>query len=131
LSQNSKDNFFQADNKQKPIFVIAGYTMGVTDNNRSIILIEGQTKDGKKFRPSDWAERMSGALSTFGRDQRIQYSPLLKPVTVNGLKCVAMDAELQQINPDVYHHIMNFVKRNELSVLESNDDEFEPQSATG
>lgn len=105
--------------------------MGVTDNNRSIILIEGQTKDGKKFRPSDWAERMSGALSTFGRDQRIQYSPLLKPVTVNGLKCVAMDAELQQINPDVYHHIMNFVKRNELSVLESNDDEFEPQSATG
>ena len=104
--------------------------MGVTNNNRSIIIIEGQTKDGRKFRPSDWAERMSGALSTFGRDQRIHYSPLLKPITVNGLKCVAMDAELKQINPDIYQHIMNFVTRNELKVLEP-DDEFIPQSAVG
>ena len=62
----------------------------VADDVKKII-IEGVTESGRKFRPSDWAERMSGALSTFGRDQRIQYSPLLQPMTVKGIKCVAID----------------------------------------
>ena len=66
----------------------------VADDVKKII-IEGITENGRKFRPSDWAERMSGALSTFGRDQRIQYSPLLQPLTVKGVKCVAIDPRLK------------------------------------
>ena len=57
------------------------------------IIIEGVTENGRKFRPSDWAERMSGALSYFGRDHRIQYSPMLQPLTVNGIKCVSNKSE--------------------------------------
>ena len=40
------------------------------------IIIEGVTPEGREFRPSDWAERMSGRLASF-RNQRIIYSPLL------------------------------------------------------
>ena len=35
------------------------------DKKPKKIIIEGVTTEGKKFRPSDWAERMSGSLSTF------------------------------------------------------------------
>ena len=31
----------------------------------SEVFIQGQTRDGKTFRPSDWAERLAGAMSCF------------------------------------------------------------------
>ena len=35
-------------------------------------VIVGTTLDGKSFRPSDWAERLSGVMSAFGGDHRMQ-----------------------------------------------------------
>ena len=47
--------------------------------NEDKLIIEGvDSKTGKKFRPGDWAERMSESLSTF-RNRRIIYSPSLRP----------------------------------------------------
>ena len=82
------------------------------------IIIEGITENGKKFRPSDWAERMSGALSTFGRDQRIHYSPMLQPMTMNGIKCISIDPVLKDQHPEMYNYIMNWVNTNHLKVSE-------------
>ena len=82
------------------------------------ILIEGITESGRVFRPSDWAERMSGAFSTFGRDHRIQYSPMLQPMTVNGVKCVAIDPELQHSYPEMFRYIMHWVEHNQLKMSE-------------
>ena len=65
-----------------------------TDTSDKKIIVEGITEAGRKFRPSDWAERMSGALSTFGRDHRIQYSPMLQPMTLNGIKCIVLDRHI-------------------------------------
>ena len=87
------------------------------------IVIEGMTKSGRKFRPSDWAERMSGALSTFGRDQRIRYSPLLQPMTVNGVKCISINPMLQEQYPEMYAYIMEWVNANSLNVYEMDDEE--------
>ena len=87
------------------------------------IVIEGKTKNGSKFRPSDWAERMSGALSTFGRDQRIRYSPLLRPVTLNGIKCISIDPDLQKFYPEMYAYIMQWVEANHLNTFEIDDQE--------
>ncbi|MGA2655308.1 MAG: DUF3579 domain-containing protein, partial [Gammaproteobacteria bacterium] len=42
------------------------------------IIIEGITTEGNEFRPSDWAERISGQLATF-KGHRVVYSPLLTP----------------------------------------------------
>ena len=82
------------------------------------IIIEGVTHGGRKFRPSDWAERMSGALSTFGRDQRIHYSPLLQPTTIKGVKCIVIDPSMEKNYPEMYSYIMNWASSNDLVVSE-------------
>ena len=95
------------------------------------IIIEGITESGRKFRPSDWAERMSGALSSFGRDHRIQYSPLLQPMTVNGIKCVSVDPHLKETYPELFAYIMRWVDMNQLKITEVDDDEPAKQQAAG
>lgn len=87
------------------------------------IIIEGVTKSGSKFRPSDWAERMSGALSTFGRDQRIRYSPMLHPLSLKGIKCISIDPDLQKSHAELFAYIMQWADNNRLKVYEVDDEE--------
>jgi len=86
------------------------------------IIIEGVTQDGRKFRPSDWAERMSGMLSTFGGDHRIHYSPKLRPISVKGVKCIAVASDLEQTNPEVFALVMDFARRNNLNIVENSEE---------
>lgn len=79
------------------------------------IIIEGVTEEGEQFRPSDWAERMSGSLCTF-RNRRITYSPLLQPVVKGGNKCMLVDPALEESNPELYASIMNFARENHLKI---------------
>ena len=95
------------------------------------IIIEGVTESGRKFRPSDWAERMSGALSTFGRDQRIQYSPMLQPMTLNGIKCITIDPQMKDSYPEMYSYIMRWVELNQLKVTEVDEGPEEGLASTG
>lgn len=86
------------------------------------IIIEGITKEGKAFRPSDWAERMSGSLACF-KNSRLHYSPLLQPsVNKDGYKCVLLDPKLKESSPQIYQSILEFAKNNQLKIC-SNDDE--------
>lgn len=91
--------------------------------SRKKIVIEGVTEDGKTFRPSDWAERMSGSLCTF-TNRRITYSPLLQPTVKDGRSCVLLDPELKNTNPSLYESIMEFAHDNKLclSDAEENDE---------
>ena len=82
------------------------------------IIIQGLTKNGRPFRPSDWAERLSGALSTFGEDHRMYYSPYVRPMTINGVKCVVVERELQQKQPTTFSFLMNFARENDLQILD-------------
>ena len=84
------------------------------------IIIEGVTDTGETFRPSDWAERMSGQLSTFHK-RRIHYSPLLQPSVKDGRKCVLLDEKLKETNPDLYESILNFAKENHLKICGEED----------
>ena len=79
------------------------------------IIIEGITEEGAKFRPSDWAERMCGSLSTY-RNHRLFYSPLLRPSFRHGIRCVVLDPHLKEKNPELYKHIMDFAKANRLKM---------------
>ena len=74
---------------------------------RTIIL--GVTESGRKFRPSDWAERMCGNLCTF-RNRRIIYSPLLRPAIHEGVKSIQ--------HPKLYKELLEFAKTNKLVVKE-------------
>ena len=86
-------------------------------------VILGLTKDGKPFRPSDWAERLCGVMAAFGGDHRMQYSPFVHPVTSNGVRCVGVDVRLEQIEPMAYRFLLNFAKDNELRVREGRVEE--------
>ena len=78
------------------------------------VFIEGLTTDGKTFRPSDWAERLAGALSPFrpegspsGAASFIGYSPFCVPRYLGGVKGVM-----------AWDFVMNFARDNSLVVIE-------------
>ena len=81
------------------------------------IVIKGMTEEGKKFRPSNWAERMSGNLSTF-KNHRIRYSPLLRPIIKDGYQCILLDARLKESNPALYQNILDFAQRHKLNICD-------------
>lgn len=93
----------------------------MSDDNQKKIIIEGVTESGETFRPSDWAERMSGQLSTF-RKHRIHYSPLLQPSMKNGNKCVLLDEKLKTSNPALYNSILEFARNNHLKICDEEDE---------
>lgn len=94
----------------------------MNDNKKTKIIIEGMTENGEKFRPSDWAERMSGRLSTF-ENHRMIYSPLLQPFFKQDCQCVALDPSLKQSNPQLYDSILEFAKTNHLKICQEQADD--------
>ena len=93
------------------------------DAQAAEFVIQGLTLDGKAFRPSDWAERLCGVMAAFGGDHRMQYSPFVYPVMVNGVRCVVVDRRLEEIEPRAYRFLVNFAKDNELRVREGRMEE--------
>lgn len=90
------------------------------------IFIQGITQDGRTFRPSDWAERLAGAMSSFrpggaqmGRNAHIGYSPYCVPRVINGIKCVIVNEELRNLEPMAWDFVMNFARDNGLQVAEA------------
>ena len=86
--------------------------------------IQGITKAGKTFRPSDWSERLAGALSSFrpkgsGIGAHIGYSPYCVPRVINGVKCVIVNEALKDIEPMAWEFVMNFARDNHLQVTEA------------
>lgn len=82
------------------------------------IIIEGKTRAGKAFRPSDWVDRMCSTYASFGKDRKLKYSPYLKPRVRNGVRCLAVDLKLKIVNPDGFAQLMHFVEDNQLNVLD-------------
>ena len=82
------------------------------------IIIEGITREGKPFRPSDWVDRMCSTFATFGENRKLRYSPYLRPEIVNGVRCLTVDMKLKDTNPEGFEQLMHFVEENQLCVLD-------------
>jgi hypothetical protein len=89
------------------------------------MFIQGTTLDGKTFRPSDWAERLAGAMSCFrpggakgGIGSFIGYSPYCVPRLIDGVKNVIVDERLKALEPMAWDFVMNFARDNALRVIE-------------
>lgn len=85
--------------------------------------IQGITREGKAFRPSDWAERLAGALSSFrppgtGIGARIGYSPYCTPRVVGGVKCVIVSEALRDLEPMALDFVLHFARDNALITTE-------------
>ena len=63
-------------------------------------VIRGVTEEGKKLRPSDWIERISSTLASFGSDHRLHYSNAVAPCMIDGEKCLVVARNLNDINPE-------------------------------
>jgi hypothetical protein len=84
--------------------------------NPDEIIIQGITRANKTFRPSDWGDRLCGILSTFGHDQKLVYAAYVRPVLINGTRCVAVNRHLKERDPVTFNYIMTFAKDNDLMV---------------
>jgi hypothetical protein len=90
------------------------------------VFIQGVTQDGRVFRPSDWAERLAGAMSCFrpegsmgGIGAFIGYSPYCVPRVINGVKCVIVNEALRDVELMAWDFVMNFARDNNLQVAEA------------
>lgn len=90
------------------------------------VFIQGLTKEGRTFRPSDWAERLAGAMSCFrpgggqgGIGAYIGYSPYCVPRVINGVKCVIVNEALREMEPMAWDFVMSFARDNDLQVAEA------------
>ncbi|MCD6077185.1 MAG: hypothetical protein K0R89_1123 [Ramlibacter sp.] len=92
-------------------------------SNPSEVFIQGVTRDGRTFRPSDWAERLAGVMSSFrpGGAQpgsHLSYSPWCIPTMIDGVTCVIVNRALRDHEPMAWDFVINFAKDNELKVSE-------------
>ena len=83
------------------------------------IIIEGLTRAGKPFRPSDWVDRTWSTYATFGPDKKLVYSPYLKPKVMNGVRCLAVDMRLKDSSPEGFTQLMQFADENQLNILDA------------
>jgi len=95
------------------------------------IVIVGMTTSGRKFRPSDWAERLCGMMSVFGEDRHLSYSPYLKPILSDDLTCVIVDGRLEQLDPAAFTFLMDFARDNELKTRSGRNPNVAGSSAEG
>ncbi len=90
------------------------------------IIVESVTLDGRKFRPSDWIERLCDSITTFGEGRRVarasyrgherraRHIPFLWAQMIDGAQCLVVNLKLRDANPLAYQFVMDFVKDNHL-----------------
>ncbi|SBT09224.1 conserved hypothetical protein [Candidatus Accumulibacter aalborgensis] len=89
----------------------------MTTSPHSSFIIVGLTSTGKKFRPSDWAERLCGVLSVFGAEKRMRYSPYVGPRNYKGEKAVFVNGSLYEVEPMAYRFVLHFAQDNDLQLI--------------
>ena len=91
----------------------------------SDFIIQGLTQDGRRFRPSDWAERLAGVMAQFrpggagAAGAHISYSPWCVPTVIDGVKCVVVKPALREHEPMAWDFVLGFARDNELQTLEA------------
>ena len=85
--------------------------------DEDIFIIQGIKEGGGKLRPSDWIERLSSTLASFGKDQRLRYNEFVQPCMIDGEKCLVVARGLADKNPQMYEYVMGFANGNKLRIM--------------
>ena len=98
----------------------------VQSNKSNEVIILGVTQVGQTFRPSDWAERLAGVMSSIRPGgaipgDHLSYSPWCVPNTLNGQKCVVVNTDIREANVMAWDFLMGFAKDNNLQLIQSDN----------
>jgi len=93
------------------------------------IVIKGVTVDGKRFRPSDWAQRLATAVGTISSSRRIIFHPKVSIAMIDDLNCVVLDADLEQDEPLIFQFLFKFAQDNKLQMEHVAEVPAEPTAA--
>jgi len=93
------------------------------------VVIHGVTRAGRKFRPSDWAQRLTTAVAAYGSQRRIRFHPKVRMASIDGINCVVFDADLADTEPMLYDFLMGFARGNDLQLTEEHKEELERELA--
>lgn len=85
------------------------------------IIVHGITLEGKKFRPSDWAERLCGAVASYGPNRHIIFHPKVTLASIDNIKCVLIDASLEKSDEMLFDFLTDFAAENKLKVTQEED----------
>jgi hypothetical protein len=93
-------------------------------SNANEVVILGLTKAGVTFRPSDWAERLAGVMSSFRPggvqpSSHLSYSPWCVPTVIDGVRAVVVNRQLREAEPMAWDFVLNFAKDNDLQLADS------------
>lgn len=91
-----------------------------SDAAREFVIL-GLTREGRQFRPTDWAERLAGVMSQFRpggaqRGHHLGYSPWCVPSLRDGIKCVVVQPALRDSDVLAWEFCVNFARDNDLQV---------------
>lgn len=86
------------------------------NSNIAKLIINGVTQDGKKFRPSDWAQRLTTAVASYGPGRRIIFHPKVKMAMLEGINCVVVNADLEDEDPMLFRFLVKFGEENNLKL---------------
>jgi len=93
-------------------------------------VIYGETLEGQRFRPSDWAERLAGVLAPYrpvgALGGHLTYSPYVVPRMIHGVKAVVIDHRLRDIEPLAWKFVHDFAQENHLRTAEGLTDVIKP-----
>ncbi len=95
----------------------------VQSNNSKEVIILGVTQAGQTFRPSDWAERLAGVMSSIRPGgaipgDHLSYSPWCVPNSLDGQKCVIVHMDIRDANVMAWDFLMGFARDNNLQVIQ-------------
>lgn len=78
------------------------------------VVIMGKTHAGGKFRPSDWCDRLHGALRALDEEEAEICADFVRLVNYDGSKAVMIDLQLEEANGRLFQFFVNFARDNDL-----------------
>ena len=92
------------------------------------LLIKGQTADGAKFRPSDWADRLFGSIAVYAKQEQHEsfqkISECICQTNRDDIKGIVMNSQIEQLSPQLFRFLNNFAKDNNLVIEKLADAEW-------
>ena len=85
-------------------------------DSANYLVISSVLENGKKFRPSDWIDRISSAFASIDHSNRLHFSPCVQPCMIEGEKCLVVSRHLEDLDPVAYRYVIDFARANQLCI---------------